>query len=696
MEVNDLNVKGFVESRIKELKEMVTYVETRTGMQGVLQRLPKFSRRRAASHNSKRIPRYLRNRCMNDTNIPKSRYHRRRHCNLKNIHNNFDSKVKWIESHIWHAKRFKMEILWDYKIPVKCNDKTFRKNKRSLDNYAAISDISYYELIEVACSTSSIIFNFDLFFHNFEFIPQKMQTYVIFNHLTKNPIGPVQIMCRYSKNVKDNVVWIWCHPSITKIVFSTISNRLNSPETSKNLLKKNMMEKFSQAVFSSNNFLFETSHMDCVRLINNRPSILRILGPMSSNLLYSMLQNINTGKSENFANSDWTTWNMFNQSGGNVFKDKHILSLSTLCPIPQYSNVNKFWRKNTKSYAHTCDIQMYQGKADQIEQSDLWNYDKRDTLFKTFSKDNKIKIPILLCRIAPDSNFDKSNDFTSIDSKTHQGWDLIIPKGYLMQFLLTLVYKGVSVLSINDLYTHNAEVGLISFPLDYIDCESYKDYSNEKINLKQNEYNAKPASKRVNYLKNGFNHAFTEPCLMWNSLSSLFEKLNVNEFKWLNLPFKEIEHSSVLILRDFKVKLEIEFLLSFKKNFKTEYTNIVKKYINNNSFIPVKIVQTKGKVMETGAFVCVHDFYPTECEFYTMDDIEKDLFKNGVIGFVTNPTYSLKHSRSIAIAFVNIRALIICLIRKLYISETVKFEKLSFFVKSKNWSNSVEANLTVI
>jgi ribonuclease P/MRP protein subunit POP1 len=34
--------------------------------------------------------------------------------------------VKWIETHVWHAKRFRIEERYGFKVPVKCFDKSER------------------------------------------------------------------------------------------------------------------------------------------------------------------------------------------------------------------------------------------------------------------------------------------------------------------------------------------------------------------------------------------------------------------------------------------------------------------------------------------------------------------------------------------------------------------------------------------
>ena len=80
--------------------------------------IPKHLRRRAVSHNVKRLP--FRFRPKQD-NLPKgskgdplsfisdkkakSRKARRRKSKLLLVYNNRQRTIKWLETHIWHAKR---------------------------------------------------------------------------------------------------------------------------------------------------------------------------------------------------------------------------------------------------------------------------------------------------------------------------------------------------------------------------------------------------------------------------------------------------------------------------------------------------------------------------------------------------------------------------------------------------------------
>ena len=55
-----------------------------------------------------------------------------------------------METHIWHAKRFKMGSRWGVRYPVRCSDKSDRSTFRLVQrDSACIMDQSYYTTFEV-------------------------------------------------------------------------------------------------------------------------------------------------------------------------------------------------------------------------------------------------------------------------------------------------------------------------------------------------------------------------------------------------------------------------------------------------------------------------------------------------------------------------------------------------------------------
>ena len=93
------------------------------------------------SHNPKRLPKRLRERHIREREksgcktgaVGKrpSRKYRRRPRNLLDEYNRRQKKFVWLETHIWHAKRFHMVNRWGYKIAEHPNDKSARSCYRA-------------------------------------------------------------------------------------------------------------------------------------------------------------------------------------------------------------------------------------------------------------------------------------------------------------------------------------------------------------------------------------------------------------------------------------------------------------------------------------------------------------------------------------------------------------------------------------
>lgn len=95
-------------------------------------------RRRAMAHNQYRIPVRIRLRALQDltgSEAPgplkrsKCRKHRRKLRYLTHLYEIRQKRYRWLETHVWHSKRFKMEnMAWNggCRIPLNCNDKSTR------------------------------------------------------------------------------------------------------------------------------------------------------------------------------------------------------------------------------------------------------------------------------------------------------------------------------------------------------------------------------------------------------------------------------------------------------------------------------------------------------------------------------------------------------------------------------------------
>lgn len=64
---------------------------------------------------------------------------------------------KWLETHMWHAKRMKMKDIWGYRIASRPNTKSVRITYRSFTRLSVAHDASYMACIELKGDQSEII-----------------------------------------------------------------------------------------------------------------------------------------------------------------------------------------------------------------------------------------------------------------------------------------------------------------------------------------------------------------------------------------------------------------------------------------------------------------------------------------------------------------------------------------------------------
>lgn len=156
---DSINVVNHVSGRIRELKKIYNDVACNKKEMLIHQMLPNFMRRRAMSHNPKRLPakyRHIHKNQMQKSGLENqvkkrpSRKYRRKPSNLLKEYTRRSKNYVWLETHIWHAKRFRMKNVWGYKIPWTPTDKSYRASYIAAVKHCLLQDISYYPCIEIS------------------------------------------------------------------------------------------------------------------------------------------------------------------------------------------------------------------------------------------------------------------------------------------------------------------------------------------------------------------------------------------------------------------------------------------------------------------------------------------------------------------------------------------------------------------
>ncbi|KAF8771568.1 Ribonucleases P/MRP protein subunit POP1 like protein [Argiope bruennichi] len=270
-------------------------------------------RRRGASQNPKRVPRKLRtpNQNLETKAKPKKKVHKKK---PKDLQEEYASRSKpdsiWLENHIWFAKRFKMDILWGYHIPIHPNDKKIGSSHDSVANHAMLQDLSYYCCIElegaetafsnglqklVDCSSGNIFFSK-------MYLDGTREGHTMLHHPECCPfkaIGPVSFLWKPMSVLNDSLharrkLWIWCHPSCHDELIDVFVKTFDL----KNEERPDISESFSFAC--KLNFMKSKQHF-CKEKIFSGPAMKmmllkntlvrhRLIGPMAQTVLFRVLK----------------------------------------------------------------------------------------------------------------------------------------------------------------------------------------------------------------------------------------------------------------------------------------------------------------------------------------------------------------------------------------------------------------------
>ncbi|XP_038147770.1 ribonucleases P/MRP protein subunit POP1 [Cyprinodon tularosa] len=231
---------AFARARAAEVNAMLKAVTKTTGSSQVFASLPRHMRRRAMSHNTKRLPRRLRDLAnrMREKSLQagpkkkkepakgKSRKARRRHGNLLLEFNRRQRKNIWLETHIWHAKRFHMVKKWGYCLGERPTDKCYRPCYRAMSSHCLLQDLSYYCCIELKGEEDKLLAALSqltckeagpTFAAAVSLSGGRQGSVTVYRagQYPSQPLGPVSYLWRpRTPGETHRQLWIWAHPTL--------------------------------------------------------------------------------------------------------------------------------------------------------------------------------------------------------------------------------------------------------------------------------------------------------------------------------------------------------------------------------------------------------------------------------------------------------------------------------------------------
>ncbi|KAH0586339.1 hypothetical protein H2248_007583 [Termitomyces sp. 'cryptogamus'] len=551
-----IDVEKFAEARAFEIDAMHNAMKnaSASSTSRAWQALPRHLRRRAASHDVRRVPLRLREKARAEMDplhkkasghsLPKLGKNKR--LKRTELFAKRQREKSWLETHIWHAKRMKMDNLWGYRLAVHPTEKSYRPSHRASVHGSIIHDASYHSIIELkgtepilkrALDTSCDPNGPSPGSRRYSSGSRALETYIyksgsypfgLISPITviwkPLPLNSPSVIDEENKQVPDpvfadqssskrkreskgkekekenstlpdsetpRVVWIISHPSAYQDVLSSI-------RTSASLT----LEAFRR---EDENKEVEIEIGD----LRGQVNIFEIMGPKSNQVLKGALSPISQDKREDFKKF----WSRFTN-----MQTSAEMSRGTVVGFKVVDPRLKFPPKNAQVQAPPVnDIPSTTVfPSAQLAQCDLWDGAVRTKLARPRYKkkdldERRSKLLIPGTPLNPERQDDRipvlliQRSLEALESKTQgiHGWTLIIPSGWAMAFFSSLVYTGTRVGGQRERQTQAFEAGMPYFPRDLPTSVGYDTYATARAKEDKGRWDRKPPAKRPNYEKLG-------------------------------------------------------------------------------------------------------------------------------------------------------------------------------------------------
>ncbi|XP_076178150.1 POP1 ribonuclease P/MRP subunit isoform X2 [Ptiloglossa arizonensis] len=650
----EVHVKKLISSRASEIAAMTYSIENPQQTKLVFQKLPVYMRRRVMSHNTKRLPRRLREAHLNQmikSGLPPktkrpSRKYRRRPRNLLSEYNRRQRSKIWLETHIWHAKRFHMIEKWGYKIAIHANDKCFKANYRAVAKHCLMQDISYYTAVEINgpevilketlkhhCNPLGLTFSAKIFITG-----TREGTLMFFkkNGYPQFPIGYVNFLWKPSHSDL-RTIWIWVHPSFFDDFVAEIVSSFE--------LQSDIADPISTSNENINSYLYVNNKNCKMSIHKNTLNRFRFYGPLSISVLTNILRlpnfdekvclrmnSTNVAASEenqmNYeeefqdSNKSWHIEYYNNQENIESLKiQKQLWQMLKTLQSPSQLPPNivlgftvldpRFYlpEKRAKPKRYTQTVEVMPVPPTNANSSPIWEQEIRQKVSKacvTTSAINKLRSKCLVPGINNDKYFNEEI-MTKIPILLIQkpgigNTDVILPANWAMPVWLACILRCVRVGAFRESKSIAFEYGHMESPdINDPDTPAYtREALNTKLELTE-KYFRYPPNRRVNFIKLGIASPFF---CEWKILMK--EWTNAEDFFVLR---------NRILLQSLQENLSIEKVNKAKYNKSKSYIPSLNLSLfeNRNCLVHVKIsVLQKGRPRRF-AIICMP----------TTEDVEK-------------------------------------------------------------------------
>ncbi|KAJ7175799.1 ribonucleases P/MRP protein subunit POP1-domain-containing protein [Mycena filopes] len=536
-----IDVEKFAEARAFEINAMQIGMKTASASatQRVWQTLPRHLRRRAASHDVRRVPLRLRDRARQEMNSVKKKALARlrpkqgkdKRLSRTETFLKRQRDKSWLETHIWHAKRMRMQNMWGYRLAVTPTEKAFRPSHRASVHGSILHDASYQSIIQLQGPEKILRTLLDACSDlqgpgpgAKRYLPgaRTIDTHIYEpGHYPFGLIGPASIFWRpillspkpqeaqetadgsgsqkrdkgkgKAKEPSDpdnsrRTVWVRTHPSTSEKVFAALRTSASSVLDARRPGRK-----------------LKAIGVDLEDL-SGQVNAFEIMGPKSNQVLKGALSPISQDSRADF-NKFWASMTDL-QTSGSIPRGM-VIGFKVLDPRL------KFPPKNAKPHPVVASPIIFPSAT--LAQSDIWEESVRNGLRKPRYKKKDLderrsknlvpgtplnplrqddRVPLLLIQRSIERSA-SSNDLTL------HGWTLLLPAGWSMPFFSSLTFTGTRVGGQRERQTQAFEAGTAYFPRDFPFCASYDAHVDARETEEKARWERTPPAKRANYEKLG-------------------------------------------------------------------------------------------------------------------------------------------------------------------------------------------------
>lgn len=544
----------------------------------LIQRLPRHMRRRAMSHNIKRLPTVMRKFAKNTISKSKhrkkapSRYWRRRPSNLYKNYIQRQRSFKWLETHIWHAKRFHMKSIWGFKIPDRSFQRSHRPIYRSSKFHSTVIDISYLKCLQIMGQSQEYIINkMNLCcgvgrLPSFSFKLAKdglFEKTIMFYTKNKYPyefIGPVRFSWAEDESNKISLV-LWIHPSIYEKVMDNLKDIFSlslQPQLSED---KKPITINDYKSLNKNRIIERYNGEDgiIVNDISDEVNRFRLCGPKALHILLRTFKILSMSKNiSNFVSNSMTSGNC---------QPNRIFSL-TVTPPNMIKRRGLLSNSETLSNIKINDKEIFQFHEFGINEE------------KYLEKYNESGVKIYLVNRKAQNNNTLS---------VYDGFDIVIPKIFAREFWQNIQLSSGHVSGLQSMRHLLFESSQFTFPFDVPDSVISKiEELNETLELKT-KYEKRPWNRRKQYWKTfKIMYPFS---FEWHRLINEWRKEKLND---------NVMEGGIFVIRD---KVTLKIIDNYVKN---KLTSLPDELISANSMglVPVSITPNSRGIPKRYALIC--------------------------------------------------------------------------------------------